>query len=109
LGTESPRSYTANPVHRKSDSLASAETAFRLTEAASEWDVRALLQEVKAPTLILHATGDAMAPFQEGRLLASGIAGARFVALDSRNHLLLDDEPAFARFLTEVRDFLDTR
>ena len=85
---------------------ASGETAFRLTEAVADSDVVDRLAEVEAPTLVLHATGDAMVPFDEGRRIAMGIPGARFVALESRNHLLLDDEPAFARFLTEIRDFL---
>jgi hypothetical protein len=44
----------------------------------------------------------------EGRRLAAGIPGARFVALEGRNHLLLEDEPAWARFLDEVHAFLRT-
>ena len=47
-----------------------------------------------------------MVPLDEARLLAASIPGARFVALESQNHLLLEDEPAFARFLSEVRTFL---
>jgi hypothetical protein len=47
-----------------------------------------------------------MVSLEEGRRLAAGIPGARFVALQSPNHLLLDDEPAFARFLSEIRSFL---
>jgi pimeloyl-ACP methyl ester carboxylesterase len=88
---------------------ASADTALRITEATSEWDVSPLLATLRVPTLVLNATGDAMVPFEEGPRFASGIPDARFVALESRNHLLLDDEPAFARFLTEVRDFLGAR
>jgi DNA-binding SARP family transcriptional activator/pimeloyl-ACP methyl ester carboxylesterase len=84
----------------------SPENAYRITEALSDVDVTPLLAEVRAPTLVLHATQDAMVPFEEGRLLAAGIPDARFVALDSPNHLLLDDEPAFARFLREIREFL---
>lgn len=84
----------------------SAENAFRITEAAADVDVTDRLARVRAPTLVMHATGDAMVPFEEARILAAGIAGSRFVALDSDNHLLLDDEPAFARFLWEIRDFL---
>jgi len=38
--------------------------------------------------------------------MAAGIPGARFVPLPSRNHLILEDEPAFARFLQEMRNFL---
>jgi pimeloyl-ACP methyl ester carboxylesterase/DNA-binding SARP family transcriptional activator len=84
----------------------SPENALRLTEAAGAADVTGLLSRVRAPTLVMHATQDAMVPFDEARILAAGIPDARFVALDSPNHLLLDDEPAFARFLAELRDFL---
>ena len=47
-------------------------------------------------------------PFAEGRLIASAIPGARFVPIDSGNHLLLEEEPGWARWLQEVRDFLPT-
>lgn len=82
------------------------ENAFRITERSSDGDVTDLLDQVSVPTLVMHARGDAMVPFEEGRILAAGIPGARFVTLESNNHLLLDDEPAFARFLWEVRNFL---
>ena len=65
-----------------------------------------LLAKVAAPTLVLHSVGDALVPFDLGRELAMTIPSARFVALDSRNHILLADEPAFARFLGEVRNFM---
>ena len=45
-------------------------------------------------------------PFEEGRLIASLIPGARFVPLESSNHLLLENEPAWQRWLEEVRAFL---
>jgi len=38
--------------------------------------------------------------------MAAGIPGARFVPLQSRNHLILESEPAYARFLEEIRSFL---
>jgi len=57
---------------------------------------------------VLHCRGDSVQPFDEGRRLAAGIPGARFVALEGRNHLMLEDEPAWARFLDEVRAFLRT-
>jgi len=84
----------------------SADNAVRITEASGDMDVTDRLARVRAPTLVMHATRDAMVPFEEGRILAAGIPGARFVALDSQNHLLLDDEPAFARFLSEIRAHL---
>ena len=39
-------------------------------------------------------------------LLAAGIPGARFVPLPSRNHLVLDSEPAWPIILGELGEFL---
>ncbi|HET6469654.1 MAG TPA: alpha/beta fold hydrolase, partial [Geminicoccaceae bacterium] len=84
----------------------SPENAVRNFLAAGEVDVTDLLPKVAAPTLVMHARGDARVPFDAGRQLAAGIPGARFVPLQSRNHLILEDEPAFARFLEELTSFL---
>jgi hypothetical protein len=54
---------------------------------------------------LLNPTDAAIEP---GRRLAAGIPGARFVALESRNHLILGDEPAFRRFLEGIKSFLKT-
>jgi pimeloyl-ACP methyl ester carboxylesterase len=69
--------------------------------------VSASLAEVRTPTLVLHASGDEVVPIAEGRFLASGIPGAEFVELDSRNHVLLEHEPAWQRFMEEVLAFLE--
>ena len=58
------------------------------------------------PTLICHARHDARIPFEEGRRLAALIPSARFVPLESQNHVLLEDEPAWQQFLSELRAFL---
>jgi pimeloyl-ACP methyl ester carboxylesterase len=65
-----------------------------------------LLAQVATPTLVMHCREDAVSPFDQGRRLAAGIRGARFVPLASRNHLVLEDEPAFPKFLEEMRSFL---
>ena len=77
----------------------------RLLEARSRIDVTERLQHVQVPTLVLHPSGDGVVPFAEGRLLASSIPGAQFVELDSRNHILLETEPAWQRFCQAVLDF----
>jgi pimeloyl-ACP methyl ester carboxylesterase/DNA-binding winged helix-turn-helix (wHTH) protein len=82
------------------------EIAVRLRHTAATIDVRALAPLITAPTLVLHANGDAAIPFDQGRQLAALIPDARFVSLESRNHILLEDEPAWARFCEEVRAFL---
>jgi pimeloyl-ACP methyl ester carboxylesterase len=84
----------------------SPEIGARLLTTASTIDVTELLPLVKAPVLVLHATGDAVAAFSEGRKLAALLPGARFVPLESRNHILLESEPAWMRFVEEVRHFL---
>jgi pimeloyl-ACP methyl ester carboxylesterase len=66
----------------------------------------ALAPRVRAPTLVLHGVGDAAVPFDQGRRLAALIPGARFVSLESQNHILLEHEPAWPRFLDEIRRFL---
>lgn len=87
---------------------ASPQNAARILETGSHVDVVALLPKVTVPTLVLHAREDARIPFEEGRLIASTIPGARFVSLDSRNHVLLDGEPAWSKCWQEVRAFLGT-
>ena len=82
------------------------EIAVRLRSTAAAIDISELTPRVRAPTLVLHGTGDSAVPFDQGRRLAALIPGARFVSLESRNHILLEDEPAWPRFLDEVRRFL---
>lgn len=84
----------------------SAETAVRLIPIAWNTDVREAARKVKCPVLIVHPERDVVVPIEEGRLLASLIPDSRFVQLDSENHMLLADEPAWARVYAEVRDFL---
>jgi pimeloyl-ACP methyl ester carboxylesterase/DNA-binding winged helix-turn-helix (wHTH) protein len=84
----------------------SAETAARVRETSGPIDVRARLASIRCPTLVLHAIGDEQVPFDEGRELALQIPNARFVALESRNHLTLQDEPAWPKLIAEVRAFL---
>lgn len=84
----------------------SAQTAVRLREARRDVDVGSLAESVNVPTLVLHARNDAVVPFEEGRRVASLITDSRFVPLDSRNHILLRDEPAWAEFVGEIRSFL---
>jgi pimeloyl-ACP methyl ester carboxylesterase/DNA-binding CsgD family transcriptional regulator len=86
----------------------SPETAARVQLVGSNIDVLDRLPLVQAPTLVLHARGDERVAFSEGRALASLIPNAELVALDSRNHLTLADEPAWRELLRQVRHFLAT-
>jgi len=85
---------------------ASPEVAAEILSAFYRIDVTEQARELNLPVLVMHARGDARVPFDEGRLLASLIPGARFVPLESDNHVLLDSEPAWTPFLSELRAFL---
>jgi pimeloyl-ACP methyl ester carboxylesterase len=82
--------------------------AVRLESEMHRIDIRHLAPGVQAPTLIVHARGDEAVPFEEGRVLATLIPKAHFVALDSKNHLLTASEPAWTDFLGVFREFLDS-
>lgn len=84
----------------------SPEHAARTLAAFGQIDASTLAEQVRCPTLVLHARGDLRVPLEEGRHVAGLIAGAQFVPLDSRNHVLLQQEPAFAQCFGAVRQFL---
>jgi pimeloyl-ACP methyl ester carboxylesterase/AraC-like DNA-binding protein len=92
-----------NDMQRKS---ASPENAVKLQQVFATIDVRELLPQVTVPTLVLHSRKDQAIPLSAGQEIAERIPGARFVALDSRNHILLEEEPAWAAFVKELRGFL---
>lgn len=82
------------------------ENASAMERAFYNIDVTDQAGRVKSPTLVLHAPADAGIPFEEGLLLATLIPDARLIPLDSHNHILLEDEPAWPQFLAEVHSFL---
>lgn len=84
------------------------EIAYQLLDARADVDVRHLLRQVRTPTLVLHADKDEVIPFAEGKRLAREIPQATFVPLNSRNHVLLADEPAWQDFMDAVSEFTGT-
>ncbi len=76
------RQYVAH--HQRQS--ASGEAAASMMEASWVVDVRSVLPQIKAPTIVIHAKGDQVMPFQGGREIAGSIPGARLVSLDSDRH-----------------------
>ncbi len=85
---------------------ASPENAIRIREAYDNINISDDLPAISVPTLVLHCRDDAAVPFEEGRRMAGMIPGVKFVPLEGQNHLILQDEPAWPRFLEEVSGFL---
>jgi len=83
----------------------SALVAAQLLDARANVNIMPLLEKVSTPTLILHSRGDDVVSLTEGQILAAGIPNAQFIELDSKNHVLLESEPAWERFCAEILEF----
>ncbi|HEX6266622.1 MAG TPA: alpha/beta fold hydrolase [Burkholderiales bacterium] len=88
---------------------ASARTAAEIFRTNGGLDVQDEARRITSPTLVLHGRGEIRIPFEEGRLIAGLIPGARFVTLETRNHLMMQDEPAWQDFLAALGEFCPPR
>lgn len=82
------------------------ENAIRLRSACDLIDVKDLLPQIRTPTLVTHSRHDHVAPFEQGRLMATSIPQARFFTVESDNHALLPEEPAWNGWVDEIEAFL---
>jgi pimeloyl-ACP methyl ester carboxylesterase len=85
---------------------ATPEVAEQILCMNADINIADLLPTIRVPTLVMHSRGDLRVPFSQGQEVASGIPGAKFVPLESRNHIILADEPANRQFLDAVASFL---
>jgi DNA-binding winged helix-turn-helix (wHTH) protein/alpha-beta hydrolase superfamily lysophospholipase len=83
-----------------------AANAARIRTACDDIDITELLPKVRVPTLVTHSRHDNVVPLEQGRLLAAAIPNARFVTLESDNHVPLAGEPAWEKFMGEIEAFL---
>jgi pimeloyl-ACP methyl ester carboxylesterase len=84
----------------------SPENTVRLRATFDNIDVLDLLPQVRVPTLVLHCRYDNLHPFKEGGRIATSIPNAKFVCLDSENHVPIPGEPAWTHFIREIESFL---
>jgi pimeloyl-ACP methyl ester carboxylesterase/DNA-binding SARP family transcriptional activator len=84
----------------------STHNAIRIQDALSTVDIRSRLAMVRVPTLVVHSRNDACVKYRRGLELAHGIPNARLITLESNNHLILEQEAEFPRFMQSIRDFL---
>lgn len=84
----------------------SPKNAAGLLETLGKIDVREQLANVRAPTLVIHSRGDSRVPIEAGRELAVGIKDARFVTLDTNNHLIPQSDPAWEKCAAAINAFL---
>lgn len=84
----------------------SAANAAALRVAVDLFDVSALTDKVRVPTLVMHSRDDSVQPFEQARQLASKIRQAEFILLESRNHVILPQEPAWKVMFGEIERFV---
>ena len=84
----------------------SPENAVKIRTAVDRFDVTDLLEQVPVPTLVVHARNDGVHPLDQGRKLAADIPGAEFVLLESPNHVILPQEPAWIGLFEAIRGFV---
>ena len=82
------------------------EMAARLWESRAGTEISDTARHMTRPALVLHVRHDGAVPYEEGRRLAGLLPDARFVTLESDNHILQEGEPAWDAFISEVRGFL---
>lgn len=84
----------------------SPEGALRVREALDRYDALEYLPRVKAPTLVMHASGDALQPVEQSRIIAAGLADAEFVELNTNNHVYLNSDPVWPEFVSRILNFV---
>ncbi len=102
-GATLAQAHSFNEIQRHATS---PRVAARLIRAFAALDASAELSRVRAPTLVFHSHGDNRVPFEEGRFVATSIAGARFQPLDSSSHVPLPGEPSFQRVIDDIAAFV---
>jgi pimeloyl-ACP methyl ester carboxylesterase len=85
---------------------ATPEVAERIMCMNADIDVVDSLPKIRVPTLVMHTRGDLRVPFSQGQDMAASIRAAKFVSLESRNHIILADEPANRQFFDAIASFL---
>ncbi len=85
--------------------MISPENMGRYRDAIDQIDIGEVLSKVEVPCLVCHATGDRMQPVEQGRLFAKGLPNAKFIAYESSNHTIPDNDPEWPRFERDALAF----
>jgi 3-oxoadipate enol-lactonase len=70
------------------------------------WEAYSRLQQIAAPTLVIHGETDQLVPPQNGKLIAERIRGAKLVMIPRASHVLATDQPDATH--RAVLEFLST-
>ena len=85
----------------------SPENAAAFRMIFDKFDVTGILDQVKAPTLVIHARNESLQPLSQARVIAACVPGAEFTVLESANHVPLVSDPAFNTLIEATLEFID--
>jgi pimeloyl-ACP methyl ester carboxylesterase len=86
--------------------IISPENIARYREIIDNIDVTELLPNVEAPCLVTHCTGDRMHPIDQSRLFAARLPDSRFIAYESDNHIVPENDPVWPILERDIQAFL---
>jgi pimeloyl-ACP methyl ester carboxylesterase len=102
---------SSTPQSRIDEDLAIRRVTFPKAEAYTAqllgiiaWESYSRLDQIHAPTLVIHGETDRLVPPGNGRLVAERIPGSKLVMLPHASHLYTTDQPDVSHQL--VLDFL---
>ncbi len=100
--SEEERRRFAEDMH----DMISPDNVGRFRHVVDHLDIMELLPKVSAPCLVCHCRGDRMQPIAQGRKLAAGLPASRFIAYDSVNHVVTENDPVWPLLERDILAFL---
>jgi 3-oxoadipate enol-lactonase len=76
----------------------------RQRDAWRDYDASDRLREIRVPTLIVHGTGDRLAPYELAEDMHASIHGSKIILFDGGHHIMFSHQ---AQFLDVVSAFLE--
>ncbi len=86
---------------------ATPEVAAELRRIIGDIDVRACLDKVECPVLVMHFSGDQIQSPDQSRYLARALKDAEFHMWDSPNHVVVPSDPIWSDLMDTFDRFLD--
>jgi 3-oxoadipate enol-lactonase len=99
-----PRPMIDEDVNLRRNWLPSPQGYTAQLQAIRAWEAYSRIDQIAAPTLIIHGRSDALIPAGNAELIAHRIPGAKLVLLEHASHMFLTDQTAAAE--KEILGFL---
>jgi len=93
---ETPRSRVDEDIEVRRPWFPHADAYNAQLQGILAWEAYSRVQNISAPTLVIHGETDRLVPPGNGKLIAEKIPGAQLVRLPHASHIFSTDQPAAA-------------